>query len=69
MDIFINGALYWNSKENPNFGFSFYLNEIENLQPINELKIVFYDDTYNHIESVPTFGFPNSYFNLFYPFR
>ncbi|MFA6300914.1 MAG: transglycosylase domain-containing protein [Candidatus Paceibacterota bacterium] len=54
IDIFING-IYLETRESPFLNYYFIPNEIEDVQTINEIKIVSYDAAYNHSETTSTF--------------
>ncbi len=54
IDIFINNV-YLETRENPFFNWYFVPQELENLQNVNELKIIFYDNNYNKSEATSVF--------------
>jgi membrane carboxypeptidase/penicillin-binding protein PbpC len=54
MDIFINNTFM--DTINPPFNFSFIPEELDNLKPQNELKIISYDTAYNSAENIVLFN-------------
>ncbi len=53
LDVFINDV-YTQTLEAP-FSFSFTPSQLENMQSVNEIKVIGYDSAYNHSEATSSF--------------
>lgn len=54
-DVFVNGFYLGNTKNTP-FNFSFIPSQVENIGPINELKVIIRDSVFNRNEAVASFS-------------